>query len=135
MDTELIWDAIEEISLDRVRRYADVSGDHNAIHVDPAAARAAGLSAPIAHGLLIVGIVLRHADDWLTRNGGTISGCDTRFVRPVYLAEDPVSLHVTGHRAGPGHIDAAVWRFDPDGVTHRAIIRPIRISYTADADT
>lgn len=129
-----IWDAEEEISTGRVRRYAEVSGDTNAIHLDPAAARAAGLSAPVAHGLLIVGIVLRHADDWARGNDATITGCDTRFVRPVYLAERPVTLHVVGHLADPGHIAAEVWTLDADGVRHRAIIRPIRISYRSGRD-
>lgn len=43
------------------RRYAAASGDHNPIHVDPAAARAAGLPAPILHGLYTMAQVARCA--------------------------------------------------------------------------
>lgn len=43
------------------RRYADASGDHNPIHVDPDAARAAGLPAPILHGLYTMALLARCA--------------------------------------------------------------------------
>ncbi|MYR05557.1 hypothetical protein GTV32_04175 [Gordonia sp. SID5947] len=125
-----LWETTEEITMDRVRRYARVSGDRNAIHIDAAAAAAAGLSAPIAHGLLILGIVVRHADDWVRDRGGRITGCDTRFVRPVYLGDEPVTLYVTAHLVGAGHIAATASVLDADGSTQRAILRPIRISYS-----
>lgn len=43
------------------RRYAEISGDWNPIHLDPAAARAAGLPAPILHGLYTMALVARCA--------------------------------------------------------------------------
>lgn len=46
---------------DVTQRYAAASGDHNPIHVDPAAARAAGLPAPILHGLYTMAQVARCA--------------------------------------------------------------------------
>ncbi|MGC1851851.1 MAG: MaoC/PaaZ C-terminal domain-containing protein [Solirubrobacterales bacterium] len=46
---------------DVTRRYAAASGDRNPIHVDPAAARAAGLPAPILHGLYTMAQVARCA--------------------------------------------------------------------------
>lgn len=46
---------------DVTRRYAAASGDHNPIHVDPTAARAAGLPAPILHGLYTMAQVARCA--------------------------------------------------------------------------
>jgi acyl dehydratase len=51
-------------------RYADASGDHDPIHVDDVAARAAGLSGRILHGLWTmaqvarVGQELAEADPW-----------------------------------------------------------------------
>jgi acyl dehydratase len=51
---------------DTMRRYAEVSGDHNPIHLDPAAAHAAGLPAPILHGLYTMAQVARCA----SRAGG-----------------------------------------------------------------
>lgn len=46
---------------DATQRYAAASGDHNPIHVDSAAARAAGLPAPILHGLYTMAQVARCA--------------------------------------------------------------------------
>jgi len=46
---------------DATRRYAEASGDHNPIHLDPEAARAAGLPAPILHGLYTMAQVARCA--------------------------------------------------------------------------
>lgn len=46
---------------DAPRRYAEISGDWNPIHLDPAAARAAGLPAPILHGLYTMALVARCA--------------------------------------------------------------------------
>ncbi len=46
---------------DATRRYAEASGDHNPIHLDPAAARAAGLPGPILHGLYTMAQVARCA--------------------------------------------------------------------------
>lgn len=46
---------------DAPRRYAAASGDGNPIHLDPAAARAAGLPAPILHGLYTMAQVARCA--------------------------------------------------------------------------
>ncbi|MEE4025338.1 MaoC family dehydratase [Gordonia sp. PKS22-38] len=127
-----LWDVEEILTLDRVRRYARASGDTNAIHIDPAAAHAAGLAAPVAHGFLLIALVLKYAQRWAHHNGNRITACDTRFVRPVYVGERPAVLHLTGQQISPGHINATVWILDDDGITHRAVIRPIRICFEPD---
>lgn len=40
------------IEQEQLNRYADASGDHNPIHLDPVAARRVGLDGVIAHGML-----------------------------------------------------------------------------------
>ena len=40
------------ITQEQLRRYAEASGDHNPIHLDPEAARRVGLDNVIAHGML-----------------------------------------------------------------------------------
>ena len=40
------------VTRDQIRAYAEASGDHNPIHLDDNAARAAGLPGVIAHGML-----------------------------------------------------------------------------------
>jgi acyl dehydratase len=56
-----------EVTRDQIRAYAEASGDRNPIHLDDAAARAAGLPGVIAHGMLgmaqLANFVVAHAGD------------------------------------------------------------------------
>lgn len=47
------------LGVDDFARYAAASGDQNPLHTDVAAARAAGFDAPIAHGMLVMGLLGR----------------------------------------------------------------------------
>ena len=42
------------LTRETIRAYADASGDHNPIHIDPEAAKAAGFPDVIAHGMLLL---------------------------------------------------------------------------------
>jgi acyl dehydratase len=68
-----------------VARYAAASGDSNPIHVDPAAAAAAGLGAPIAQGMLVMAHLVRLAEQW--RGDALVMGARSLFVRPIGLDE------------------------------------------------
>jgi acyl dehydratase len=73
-----------EITADQPDRYADATGDRNAIHVDPAAARAAGFPGVIAHGLGVLGL----AASALVRTAcvgdpGRLGRIGARFAAPV----------------------------------------------------
>jgi len=48
---------VREITQERINAYADASGDHNPIHVDPAFARATPFGGPIAHGMLVLALI------------------------------------------------------------------------------
>ena len=66
-------------------RYAAVSGDDNPLHLDPSAARAAGLPGPPVHGMLILScfeplIVRWRRDLFIARLSG-------KFLRPVLAGE------------------------------------------------
>jgi acyl dehydratase len=58
-----IW----QVTRDQIRAYAEASGDHNPIHLDDEAARAAGLPGVIAHGMLgmaqLANLVVAYAGD------------------------------------------------------------------------
>ncbi len=45
------------VTREQVERYADVSGDHNPIHVDEAFAADTRFGRPIAHGMLVLAFV------------------------------------------------------------------------------
>lgn len=71
----------------RITRFADATGDHQAIHIDPAAGEEAGFGGTIAHGFLILSMFSAMADNLPTIAGQSTKmnyGFDrVRFVAPV----------------------------------------------------
>ena len=77
-----------EIPQDRITSFADATDDHQFIHVDPAAAAAAGLGGTIAHGFLTLSLLSRMAADVMlipdTARMALNYGLDrVRFLAPV----------------------------------------------------
>lgn len=74
------------VTQEQINAYADVSGDHNPIHINPEAARTVGLDGTIAHGMLSMAFLGQLVTDWLTsRQGGHLARLRVRFqamVRP-----------------------------------------------------
>jgi acyl dehydratase len=56
---------IKHVTQPQIDAYAEASGDHNPIHVNPDAARAVGLDGTIAHGMLSMGFLGQLITDWL----------------------------------------------------------------------
>ena len=86
---------------EEVARYARVSGDDNALHVDDGFARGTRFGARIAHGALLVGYMsaafTAYCRRWLAGRTTQIAisyGYDRiRFVRPTYLGDTLVTEH------------------------------------------
>jgi acyl dehydratase len=66
-------------------RYAIVSGDDNPLHLDPAAARAAGLAGTPVHGMLMLSCFEPVIMGW--RRDLFISRFSAKFLRPVLAGE------------------------------------------------
>ncbi len=76
------------IDQDRINRFADVTNDHQFIHVDPEAAKASPFGGTVAHGLLTLSLLPGLAYDVLPVLDGTRMGANygynkIRFVAPV----------------------------------------------------
>jgi len=54
----------DPITKEQIADYAEASGDHNQIHLDPGFARAAGLPDTIAHGMLSMGLAASALEKW-----------------------------------------------------------------------
>jgi acyl dehydratase len=79
---ERIPDLTKRVTQEQIDAYADVSGDHNPIHINPAAARAVGLDGTIAHGMLSMAFVAQLLTDWLATRptpGGWVARLRVRF--------------------------------------------------------
>lgn len=74
------------VTQDQINAYAEASGDHNPIHVDPDFARAVGLPGTIAHGLLDMAIMTEAVARWA---GGyeQVASVSCRFSKPLLPGE------------------------------------------------
>lgn len=81
------------ITTDMIARFADVTGDHNPLHIDPAYAepRFGGV---IAHGVLLVGFFSALIATKLPGPGAVARSLDARFKAPAYPGDD-VRIEIT----------------------------------------
>jgi acyl dehydratase len=83
-----IPDLSKHVTQEQINAYADVSGDHNPIHLNPEAARNVGLEGTIAHGMLSMAFLGQLVTNWLATQparGGWVKRLRVRFqamVRP-----------------------------------------------------
>lgn len=88
VEGEAIPILIKYVTQEQINAYAEVSGDHNPIHINPEAARAVGLDGTIAHGMLSMAFVGQMLTDWATARtdrSGWVARLRVRFqamVRP-----------------------------------------------------
>ncbi len=75
------------ITHEQVNQFAQATGDHQWIHVDPERAKAGPFGAPIAHGFLTLSLIPRFFEEALTIEGarmGVNYGLNrVRFTSPV----------------------------------------------------
>jgi len=77
------WMTVDQARIDA---FADATEDHQFIHVDPAAAAAAGLSGTIAHGFLSLSLLSRMAADAMLLPEGLKMALNYGFDRIRFLA-------------------------------------------------
>lgn len=71
----------QRLTQERIDAYAQASGDHNPIHLDPDFARAVGLPSTIAHGLLTMGVATAEIEIW-AQGAAWTSRVSCRFSAP-----------------------------------------------------
>jgi 3-hydroxybutyryl-CoA dehydratase len=77
-----------------IHDYADVTGDHNPIHVDAAYAAKTRFGRCIAHGGILVGFISKVLGDDFPGDGTVWMSQEVRFKAPVFV-DDTVTLEVT----------------------------------------
>ncbi|HLU28694.1 MAG TPA: MaoC/PaaZ C-terminal domain-containing protein [Glycomyces sp.] len=93
--------------------YAEASGDHNPIHLDEAAARAAGLPDVIAHGMYTMGLVSRAVLEWAAEAGldAEFGEFSSRFAKPVVVPAEGgavVEIEAKVRKAGADSVELAI---------------------------
>lgn len=88
-----------------IARFSGAGGDFNPLHLDPAAARAAGFDDVIAMGQLQAGIVAGVLSDWVGVE--RVHRFAVRFLSPFRLGESlVVSARVVAVEAGTASVEA-----------------------------
>jgi acyl dehydratase len=80
----------------RIDAFADVTDDHQYIHVDPARAAETPFGGTIAHGLLVLSLLSTMAYDALPVIRGTVMGINYGFDRVRFTAPVPVGSRLRG---------------------------------------
>ncbi|MDX6288227.1 MAG: 3-hydroxybutyryl-CoA dehydratase [Blastocatellia bacterium] len=82
------------ITDDDIHKFADVSGDHNPLHLDNEFARTTRFGRRIAHGMLSASLISSVIANQLPGQGSIYLGQTLQFVAPVFPG-DTVTAQVT----------------------------------------
>jgi 3-hydroxybutyryl-CoA dehydratase len=77
-----------------IRAFADVTGDHNPVHVDDEFARQTRFGRRIAHGMLTASLISAVLANKLPGAGSIYLSQTIKFVSPVFL-DDEITARVT----------------------------------------
>ena len=76
------------VTQDRINHYADVSGDHNPLHLDDDYMQGSfgktQFGGVIMHGMTNFGLITRMLTDWAYSANGVHRRLETRWLRPVH---------------------------------------------------
>ena len=110
VDRQLTFDA------DQVSRFAAITGDSNAIHLDDAAARHAGFEGRITHGMLAGGELSRIFGTEIPGVGTLFLRSNFIFMKPVYCGrEHRLRIRYLAPLPLAGRIPAVATLHDQDG--------------------
>lgn len=85
-----------------VHQFAELSGDHNPIHLDDEYASKTRFGRRIAHGMIVGALISRALVDGIGQ-GGIYLGQNLKFVNPVFIDDTIViTLKITGLRKEKG---------------------------------
>lgn len=118
------------ITAGAVRRYAEASGDHNPIHLDPEVAARSPFGGVVAHGMLLLAYVAQSLEDAFGRSWLERGELQVRFRAPVHLGERVTAggrvERVEPHPDGGAVVRCSVWCAadgQPPAITGEAIAR------------
>lgn len=102
------------VDMPAILAYADITGDFNPLHVDPAFAATTPMGGVIAHGTMSLNLIWQAIARTFGADAAARSAIDVRFARPVRIGD---SLEAGGAESAsrPGTFE--VWVSNQDGVT------------------
>lgn len=85
-----------------IRKFADLSGDDNPVHLDDEYAKTTRFGQRIAHGMIVAALISRGLTEKIG-TGGIYLGQTLKFVAPVYVNDTlNIKFKVTAVKEGKG---------------------------------
>lgn len=75
------------ITDEEVRKFAEISGDDNPVHLDEEYAKNSLFGRRIVHGILVSGLISKVIGTQLPGNGTIYLSQNLKFLKPVYVGE------------------------------------------------
>lgn len=94
--TEVGVSAWIDVGQDRINQFADVTEDHQFIHVNPEAAKMTPFGGTIAHGFLTLSLLSQFAEQAAITLEGVAMGVNYGFEKIRFLSPVPVGSKVRG---------------------------------------
>lgn len=85
-----------EVTQEMVNRFADLTDDHQFIHVDPRRAAQAGLASTIAHGFLVLSLLAKFGRSADFALQGVVMGMNYGFDKVRMMAPVPTGSRIRG---------------------------------------
>lgn len=82
------------VSQQRINEFADVTEDHQFIHIDPEAAKNTPFGGPIAHGFLTLSLLSKMAEEFGFVVEGAVMGVNYGFNKVRFLSPVPAGGNV-----------------------------------------
>ena len=106
------YEATRTITEEDVRLFAQVTGDDNPLHVDAEYAATTRFGKPIAHGVLVLGLISKVLGRDFPGHGSVAVSLSSRFLRPVPVGSEvrievKVSEKIERHR----HVKLKVYAY------------------------
>lgn len=99
-----------------VQQFADLTGDHNPVHLDAEFAAGTQFKAQIVHGMLVGSLFTGVLGEELPGPGSIYMTQNLSFKAPVYLGQEvTASVEVTSIREGKGIVSFDTYVTDQDG--------------------
>jgi 3-hydroxybutyryl-CoA dehydratase len=91
------------ISEEDIKAFAQLSGDRNPLHLDDAFARRSRFGRPVAHGVLVAGVISAVLGNVLPGPGAIYLSQTLKFLRPVFPGDTvTATVEVTAYREDKG---------------------------------
>ena len=111
----IVYEETTKVDEDQTHRYAEASGDHNPIHLDPNTAQMAGLPGIILHGMCTMAMATKAAVNGVAGGDPTkVKRVAVRLSKPVLPGQE-LTTRLWEEESGAGTTVYGFETYNPDG--------------------